>query len=202
MSCTLQTAKPDWKAFALGELDPEALRQAEAHAAACSDCRDELAGVRLTLDTLSTLREEEIPKRIAFVSDKVFEPRWWQSFLRPSFAAGGLIAAAIMIHAFVRPISPVSATPGDAAAIEARVEQQVAERMRSEIGNAVSAAVTKAVADTEQREEQRTVQLLAATEKRYTDQRREDFATAAANNEMLSKQFARMYAINTGLGVR
>ena len=42
----------------------------------------------VTLDALSTLREEEIPRRIAFVSDKVFEPRWWQKlFLRPSFAA-------------------------------------------------------------------------------------------------------------------
>ena len=69
-------------------------REAEAHAAACSDCREELATLRLTLDALSTLREEEIPRRIAFVSDKVFEPRWWQaSFLRPSFAGACVIAA-------------------------------------------------------------------------------------------------------------
>ena len=45
------------------------------------NCREELATLRLTLDTLSTLREEEIPRRIAFVSDQIFEPRWWQRYL-------------------------------------------------------------------------------------------------------------------------
>ena len=82
MSCS----NYDWKAYALGELDADGRREAEAHAAACSLCREELASTRLTLDALSTLREEEIPRRIAFVSDKVFEPRWWQVFLQPSFA--------------------------------------------------------------------------------------------------------------------
>ena len=67
---------------------PAGRREAEAHAAMPA----RIAGrnwprVRLTLDALSTLREEEVPRRIAFVSDKVFEPRWWQTVLSPSFAA-------------------------------------------------------------------------------------------------------------------
>jgi len=99
MSCSHE-CKPDWKAYLLGELGPEDRRQHEECAAACPACREELATLRVTLDALSTLREEEIPRRIAFVSDKVFEPRWtqrmWQSFLRPSFAAGAVIAAAIL----------------------------------------------------------------------------------------------------------
>ena len=81
-------SKPDWKAYVLRELDQDAHRQAEAHLAACSTCHEEVATLRLTLDTLSTLREEEIPRRIAFVSDKVFEPRWWQRVFSPTFAAG------------------------------------------------------------------------------------------------------------------
>jgi len=85
MSCSSY----DWKAYALGELDQNNRRQAEAHAVTCSSCREELAGLRLTLDAMSTLREEEIPKRIAFVSDKVFEPRWWQIFRSPAFAGRG-----------------------------------------------------------------------------------------------------------------
>jgi anti-sigma factor RsiW len=93
----------DWKAYALGELDRPARIEAESHAAACATCRDELATLRLTLDTLSTLREEEIPRRIAFVSDKVFEPRWWQRLFSPNFAAACVIAAAILVHAFARP---------------------------------------------------------------------------------------------------
>jgi anti-sigma factor RsiW len=107
MNCSFFDAKPeskpDWKAYVLRELDADDARQAEAHLATCSICHEEVATLRLTLDTLSTLREEEMPRRIAFVSDKVFEPRWWQRALNqtvrnPTFAAGVLVAAAILIH--------------------------------------------------------------------------------------------------------
>jgi anti-sigma factor RsiW len=120
----------DWKGYALGELAANERHEAEAHAATCEGCRVELAHVRLTIDALSTLREEEVPRRIAFVSDKVFEPRWWQMFLKPSFAAALVIAAAILTHGFMMRPAAV-----DDAAIQARVDQ----------------AVTKAVADVEQR---------------------------------------------------
>ena len=112
MSCSSFDSKPesrpDWKAYVLRELGQDAQRQAEAHLAACSTCHEEVATLRLTLDTLSTLREEEMPRRIAFVSDKVFEPRWWQrafnqTFGNPTFAAGVLVAVAILIHGFMRP---------------------------------------------------------------------------------------------------
>ena len=112
MSCAFfesrPESKPDWKAYVLRELSPDAARQAETHLAACSLCHEEVATLRLTLDTLSTLREEEVPRRIAFVSDKVFEPRWWQrafipTFASPTFAAGALVAAAILIHGSLRP---------------------------------------------------------------------------------------------------
>ena len=128
----------DWKAYTLGELDPGARSKAEAHAAACSSCRDELAGLRLTLDAMSTLREEEIPKRIAFVSDKVFEPRWYQMFLRPSFAAAYVLAAAILVHAFARPAL-------DSPALQARIDT----------------AVNKAVADTEDRHTRQLQEVIA-----------------------------------------
>lgn len=122
MSCT----NFDWKAYALGELDPAGRDQAEAHANTCAHCREELAGLRLTLDALSTLREEDVPRRIAFVSDKVFEPRWWQRIWSPSFAAGCVVAAAILVHAFVQPAG-------------ASIDQKI------------NSAVTRAVAETEQR---------------------------------------------------
>ena len=101
MSCVSPESKPDWKAYVLRELGQDAHRQAEAHLATCSICHEEVATLRLTLDTLSTLREEEMPRRIAFVSDKVFEPRWWQRVFNPTFAAGVLVAAAILIHGFM-----------------------------------------------------------------------------------------------------
>jgi anti-sigma factor RsiW len=101
MSCVSPEPKPDWKAYVLRELGQDAHRQAEAHLATCSICHEEVATLRLTLDTLSTLREEEMPRRIAFVSDKVFEPRWWQRVFNPTFAAGVLVAVAILIHGFM-----------------------------------------------------------------------------------------------------
>ena len=124
----------DWKAYALGELAAKECREAETHAATCEGCRDELAHMRLTVDTLSALREEEVPRRIAFVSDKVFEPRWWETFLRPTFAAACVIAAAIVMHGYMMRPAPV-----DAAAIQAQVNQ------------AVKQSVTQAVADVERR---------------------------------------------------
>ena len=197
MSCKLEDRRPDWKSYALGELDARARQEAESHVAACSDCQDELAGLRVTLDAMATLRDEELPRRIAFVSDKVFEPRWYQkmaqAFLRPSFGAAGLIAAAILVHAFVRPVvGPTNATAQvDSRAIESRVTAQVTERFESEMATAVNTAVTKAVADTEKRDDARTAVLLSATEQRYSD---------AA--DFLNKQVTRIYALNTGAGVR
>jgi len=155
----MNCASYDWKAYALGELGQEDRRHAEAHAAVCAICREELATLRLTIETLSKLPDEEMPRRIAFVSDKVFEPRWWQVFLRPSFAAACVIAAAILAHAFVRPAAAI-----DSAALQTQVDS----------------AVTKAVAQVEKRHYEETQQLLAAY-------------------DLLSKQFARMYAINTGM---
>ena len=103
MSCISPDSRPDWKAYVLRELDADAARRAETHLAACSICHEEVATLRLTLNTLSTLREEEIPRRIAFVSDKVFERRWWQRVFSPTFAAGAVVAAAILIHGSLRP---------------------------------------------------------------------------------------------------
>jgi anti-sigma factor RsiW len=103
MSCISPESKPDWKAYVLREMSADDVRQAETHLATCSNCHEEVATLRLTLDTLSTLREEEMPRRIAFVSDKVFEPRWWQRVFNPTFAAGVLVAAAILIHGSLRP---------------------------------------------------------------------------------------------------
>ena len=127
MSCNSPESRPDWKAYVLRELGQDAHRQAEAHLATCSTCHEEVATLRLTLDTLSTLREEEIPRRIAFVSDKVFEPRWWQRVFSPTFAAGVLLAAAILVHGFVQPgQAQVDAAVNKAISkVEARHSQEI-----------------------------------------------------------------------------
>jgi anti-sigma factor RsiW len=141
MSCSSY----DWKAYALGELNPAERQNAEVHAASCTSCHEELATMRVTLDALSALRDEEVPRRIAFVSDKVFEPRWWQRGLQylssPAFAGACVVATAIVVHAF-------AGTGSSDKAIQARVD----------------AAVNQAVAQVEVRERQQTEEMVQAYE--------------------------------------
>lgn len=211
MTCGWEQRKPDWKAYILGEMAAGERRDAEAHASACQACQEEVASLRVTLDAMATLREEEMPRRIAFVSDKIFEPTWSQkliqSLLRPSFAAAAVIAAAILVHAFVRPGAPVPAAfsqqanlknaPAqiDAATIEARVSAEVAKRLteqlNAQLNAALDSAVTKAVSDARKRDEEHTAQMLAAAERRY-----------GQSTELMTRQVTQMYALNTGLGVR
>jgi anti-sigma factor RsiW len=129
----------DWKAYALGELDLSARREAEAHAATCASCREELATLRLTLDAMATLRDEEMPRRIAFVSDKVFEAKWYQRLWSPTFAGAMVLATAILIHGFARP-----AGAADQTQIQAQVDQ----------------AVTKAVAQVEAKNQEQMQDVL------------------------------------------
>lgn len=130
----------DWKAYALNELSREERRSAESHASGCSACREELASLRLTLDAMSTLREEELPRRIAFVSGPsfsggVFEPKWWQQLWNPTFASACVVAGAILVHAFA----------GSSATAQAQID----------------AAVYKAVAQVEARQAKESEQLAA-----------------------------------------
>jgi len=137
MSCE----RYDWKAYALGELDRPSRVEAESHHATCARCREELATLRLTLDTLSTLREEEIPRRIAFVSDKVFEPKWWQKgvfekVLSPNLAAACVIAAAILVHAFARSSGP------DPAETQALIQAQVNAAVNQAVAQQTAATLS------------------------------------------------------------
>ena len=178
MSCSSY----DWKAYALGEVDPGDRHQAEAHAATCPNCREELATLRLTLDALSTLREEEIPRRIAFVSDKVFEPSpvrrflrdFWGSAARLGFASALALAIAAVSFAWYRP----------AAVSDDQVARQVNRR--------VDAAVQKAVADTEARQVRRTTELLAASEERNSRQREADMQAVSDQLSVLQKRYNTM----------
>ena len=71
----------DLRDYFFEELKAEERRQVDEHLHGCARCREELAKLRVTQQALLQLKDEEIPRRIAFVSDKVFEPsraaRWW-----------------------------------------------------------------------------------------------------------------------------
>jgi anti-sigma-K factor RskA len=151
----------DLRDYYFEDLPAEQRRAVEQHLAGCEDCAGELERVRLTGMALAAVPEEEIPRRIGFVSDKVFEPspvaRWWQAFwlsgARMASASVALLAVAILVHAF-RPVAepridkaPVVATAAaaDPAAIQAAVDR----------------AVLKAVSATEARYDVKLQQIVA-----------------------------------------
>ncbi|HZS49239.1 MAG TPA: zf-HC2 domain-containing protein [Bryobacterales bacterium] len=92
----------DLRDFWLEELGAADRRQVEKHLEACARCREELERLRMTQRALLALKDEEVPRRIAFISDKVFEPsgmsRWWAAFLLrvPRFALSASLLLAVL----------------------------------------------------------------------------------------------------------
>jgi anti-sigma factor RsiW len=184
MSCSLSDLKLDLKAYVLGELAGNERGAVEDHV---RGCREELDRLNLTQSALASLEDEEIPRRIAFVSDRVFEPRWWQTIWHSApvmgFASASLLAIAILAHGFARPATV------DAAQIERRVESQVSARLDGAVAKAVSKAQVNQAAE--------FAKVLNATEL----QRKADLATFQQAAEYYQKQVARFeVASNEGYG--
>jgi len=159
----------DVRDYFLQELPESEQRQVEVHVKSCQGCREELEQLRATEASLMCLRDEEIPQRIAFVSDKIFEPsparRWWSSFwgstARLGFASAAMLSTAIVVYSF----HPVGAAPvpmmATVAPAPAAVVQTVAD---SDIQARIDAAVAKAVASVETRQAVQNVALLKKME--------------------------------------
>ena len=118
----------DLRDYLFGELAEPARRQVDSHVRGCTGCHEDLERLRITHSTLLALRDEEVPQRIGFVSDKVFEPstakRLWQALWgssgRLGFASAAMLSAALVLFTFFRPMpeAPVAAVQPDAANIE------------------------------------------------------------------------------------
>jgi hypothetical protein len=182
------------KEYYFGEVDRAVRDATEAHLSECGGCRAELERLRTTRASLAALREEELPRRIAFVSDKVFEPSWWQRIWTwgPQLGfvqAAALIAISLGGYAWLRPASgPMINT----AAMEARIAAEVERRL--------DAAVTRAVNEVESRQGARIVEAVAAAEKRMEFERRAEQAMVEKNFEYMQKQLNRMYLASAEVG--
>jgi anti-sigma factor RsiW len=121
----------DLRDYYLKELADPQQRQVEAHVKDCPACRQELEQLRLTQAALFCLRDEEIPQRIAFVSDPVFEPsgarRWWAAFwgsgARVGFAGAAMLSAALLFSTLARTPAAQSLSSSD---VDRRIRQAVA----------------------------------------------------------------------------
>jgi anti-sigma factor RsiW len=166
----------DLKDYFLQELPPAERTQVEGHVRQCGGCREELERLEITQSALFSVRDEEIPQRIAFVSDPIFEPSpvrgwlggFWASTARLGFASAAMLSISIFYFAATRPapaperaaVSTMAAASPNSSVTEAQLDRQIAQ------------AVVKAVAEVEARQDAKTNQLTADLERRSSEMRR------------------------------
>lgn len=180
MSC----ASYDLKAYQFNEASAAERRAIEQHARGCAACAGELERLIFTQASLMSVRDEDPPRRIAFVSDKVFEPKWYKRPLGPAWGFGSIaaLAAAVVFHAIWTPATVVVQNPMTA----------VVHKSPAPAG--LSRAVVEAmVKEAEERGEKRTRELLAAAEKRHDFERAALMAGVNASFEELSKKYYNLY---------
>ena len=156
----------DLRDYYFKDLAENERRLTEVHVKTCAHCREELDRLHGTETALLALPDEEIPQRIGFVSDPVFQPSafrrgWdalWVSAARMGFASAAMLSIALVVFSLTRPVpqakAPVPAITS--AAIEAAVSKRVNQ------------AVALAVAASEARQARQMQELLAASERRHT----------------------------------
>jgi len=163
----------DLRDYFLQELPASERQQVDAHVKACVSCREELDRLQLTQAALFTLHDEEIPQRIAFVSDPIFEPspvrRWFHSFwgsaARLGFASALTLSAAIFYFAATRP----APAPGRPAVPTMAAGAPPSVPNPQQVQQQIDQAVAKAVADVEARQNAATKQLVAGFETRLQE---------------------------------
>jgi anti-sigma factor RsiW len=174
----------DLKDYFLKELPSPQRIQVEAHVTHCPACREEVDRLQLTEAALFSLRDEEIPQRIAFVSDKIFEPspvrRWfagfWGSTARLGFASAAMLSASIFFFAATRP-APAPNPPAVTHTVAAEAPS------KAEIQRQIHEAVVQAVAEVEGRQDRKTTQLIADLEHR-ADEARKSLQLAAGEYDL------------------
>lgn len=175
------------KDYFLQELSGPQVAQVEEHIHNCPGCREELDRLRLTEAALFSLRDEEIPQRIAFVSDKIFEPspmrRWfaafWGSAGRLGFASAAMLSAAIVFSSVNKPAPAlVQGPPVTKMVAEGPSQEEIQKRIDAAVAKAVDQAVTQS-AETKQ---------LVADLQRQNEEARSMLFRAAGQIELLQKK--------------
>jgi hypothetical protein len=175
----------DLRDYAMGEGDRVAREAMAKHVTACGDCAAELKSLELTASALRMLPDREVPQRIAFVSDKVFEPsgtaKWfggfWNSAARLGFASACVLAAAFVIAAY----RPGANAGGQQIVIPASVS-------KADVDVAVNQAVSKAVAQAVTEVRQEDAAVLAASEQKHEQEHRALMVSMGENLDYLQRK--------------
>jgi len=187
----MQKAPYDLRDYALGELKAAENEAMERWLEGAPEAREQLERMSATLGSLRSATEEEPPRRIAFVSDKIFEPsrpaglwrRMWASSMQPAFGAalviavlfGGLWATEPVVRggeqgwtlSFGAPPPSVEAAPAAGGLDEAQVR----------------AVVLEALAASEQRQREAFAQLVRSSEANEATRRETALAEVRADSE-------------------
>lgn len=186
--------KPDVHAYVLGELGESERRAAEQFLAANPEAAAEAERLQSVAFALQRLPQEEPPHRIAFVSDKVFEPAWWQRSWR-LLGAAAMLSAAILSHAVLtrpqQPAAPVVA----AGPSPVEIQRMVDERVRAEMPRVIAAVKAEQKAESAQQ----VAVALRDAERRFAMERQSDRMAVEDAMVVLRKQISSYYvAVNRG----
>lgn len=174
------------QAYILGELPAGKRKEMEQWLQSNPEAALEAERLGVVMSALQRLPEEEPPRRIAFVSDKVFEPKWyerlWASGPRAAFASAAMLAMAIVAHG-------VATAPKAAPApMTATISQDVIAR---QVNEAVTKAVAQVRTETDAQSQKLVTAALAEAEKKFALERRADWLAVEATIDTMRKQLNR-----------
>ena len=155
----------DLRDYYFKDLAENQRRLTDAHVKTCAGCREELDRLCGTEAALLALPDEEIPQRIGFVSDPVFQPSafrrgWdalWGSAARLGVVSAAMLSAALVVFSLTRPVPPAD-TPAPAiaqTALQAKLQADFSKRLNDSVAQAVAES------------EARTQALLAASDRHH-----------------------------------
>jgi anti-sigma factor RsiW len=178
--------------YAFDELPAIDRPEMERHIGACPDCAAELDQLRLTTAALRILPDREIPQRIAFVSDKVFQPSPVTRFLRSAWAglaSAGLMAAALIFTVVHQPAPRVRTIIQSASGTD--VTQQVAKQ--------IDEAVSRAVQQAHTQDAELTKAALAEAETRHQREHRVLMVEMEQSLEYIQKRLGTMTSLTSSM---
>jgi hypothetical protein len=177
--------------YAFDELPAAERSPLERHIAVCGDCAAELDRLRLTTAALRTLPDLEVPRRIAFVSDKVFEPsplwKFWNAGAHWNFASACVLAAALVVSSwhFVSAARPA----------ETRTVVRTAAVSQNQMNqDQINSAVAKAVAQIRREDAQLTKAAIEASEKKHDRDYRNQMVAIEESFMVLQKRLNNSYS--------
>ncbi len=169
----MNQAPHDLRDYLLEELDARERAEIESWLAGSAEGREELERLRATHSALLSLPAEEPQRRIAFVSDKIFEPSPWARLTRwfqlegPRFALGLAAMLAVLFAGAALTEPRVTIGGGEfelafgpgADAVQVETAAATTEELSPE---AVRAIIQEAVAAESARRDEATAELVAA----------------------------------------